>query len=135
MECRLADWQRLYPSKGGRLALLKSTLSSLPTYFLPLFTIPVSVARRLERLQRNFLWGDLGEVSKHHLVRWEVVCSPVKDSGLGVRKPVDFNKALLGKWLWRFGLEEHCLWRCVLVEKYSLCTGGWCTNPVRGPHA
>ena len=105
MECRLAGWQRLYLSKGGRLALLKSTLSSLPTYFLPLFTIPVSVARRLEQLQRNFLWGDLGEVSKHHLVRWEVVCSLVKDGGLGVRKPVDFNKALLGKWLWRFGLE------------------------------
>ena len=68
MERRLAGWQRLYLSKGGRLALLKSTLSSLPIYFLSLFTISVSVAQRLERLQRNFLWGDSGEVFKHHLV-------------------------------------------------------------------
>ena len=40
MEKRLAGWKRLYLSKGGRLTLLKSTLSNLPTYFLLLFTIP-----------------------------------------------------------------------------------------------
>ena len=35
--------------------LLKSVLSSFPTYFLSLFTIPNSVANIVERLQRNFL--------------------------------------------------------------------------------
>ena len=55
MEKRLAGWKRLYLSKGGRLILLKSTLSSLPTYFLSLFTIPQAVAGRIERIQRNFL--------------------------------------------------------------------------------
>ena len=37
---KLARCKKLYLSKGGRLMLLKSTLSSLPTYFLSLFTIP-----------------------------------------------------------------------------------------------
>jgi hypothetical protein len=50
MEDRLAGWKRLYLSKGGRLNLINSTLSSLPTYFLPLFPIPVGVANRLEKL-------------------------------------------------------------------------------------
>ena len=36
----LARWKKLYLSKGGRLTLLKSTLSSLPTYFLSLFHYP-----------------------------------------------------------------------------------------------
>ena len=40
MEKSLSGWKCLYLSKGGRLMLIKSTLSSLPTYFLPLFTIP-----------------------------------------------------------------------------------------------
>ena len=55
MEKKLFGWKRLYLSKGGRLMLLKSTLSSLPTYFLSLFTIPKAVAARLESIQRNFL--------------------------------------------------------------------------------
>lgn len=33
MENRLAGWKRLYLSKGGRLTLIKSTISYLPTYF------------------------------------------------------------------------------------------------------
>ena len=32
MECKLSGWQRIYLSKGGRITLIKSTLSSLPTY-------------------------------------------------------------------------------------------------------
>ena len=44
MERRLAGWKRLFLSKGGRVTLIKSTLSKLPTYFLSLFPIPASVA-------------------------------------------------------------------------------------------
>jgi hypothetical protein len=55
IEKMLAGWMKLYLSKGGRLTLLKSTLSRLPTYFLSLFTIPKHVAERIEKLQCNFL--------------------------------------------------------------------------------
>jgi hypothetical protein len=134
MERRLAGWKSLYLSKGGRLTLLKSTLSSLPTYYLSLFTIPVSVANRIEKIQRNFLWGGKGEVVSPHLVNWDTVCSPVAYGGLGVRKLVPFNKALLGKWLWRFGMEESCLWRRAIATKYGVNEGGWSTKKIRDAH-
>jgi hypothetical protein len=76
MESRLAGWKRLYLSKGGRLTLIKSTLSNLPTYYLSLFPIPVGVANRLEKLQRDFLWGGLGDEFKFHLVHWSQICTP-----------------------------------------------------------
>ena len=132
MERRLSGWQKLYLSKGGRLTLLKSTLSSLPTYFLSLFTIPKSVANRLEKLQRDFVWGGMGNNFKHHLVGWDKVCVPKAKGGLGVRSLVLFNKALLGKWLWRFGLEENNLWRRVLVEKFGVELGGGAPNLFEG---
>ena len=36
---RLSMWKRLYISKGGRLTLIKSTLSSLLIYFMSIFVI------------------------------------------------------------------------------------------------
>ena len=68
MEKKLSRWKRLYLSKVGRLMLLKSTLSSLPTYFLSLFIISKSVAARLESIQRNFLWGSSEGSFKYLLV-------------------------------------------------------------------
>ena len=115
IERKLAGWKKMYLSKGGRLTLLKSTLSSLLTYYLSLFTIPTHVANKIERLQRDFLWGN----SKLHLVGWDKVCAHSKNGGLGVRKLTTFNKALLGKWLWRFGIKETRLWRRIVALKFG----------------
>jgi hypothetical protein len=45
----------MYLSKGGRVTLIKSTFSNLPTYFLYLFLLPTGVANRIEKLLRDFL--------------------------------------------------------------------------------
>ncbi|XP_023926851.1 uncharacterized protein LOC112038284 [Quercus suber] len=48
---KFAGLKKLYLSKGGRLTMLKSTLASLPTYYLSLFTIPSHVANKIEKMQ------------------------------------------------------------------------------------
>ncbi|KAG6661509.1 hypothetical protein CIPAW_03G178800 [Carya illinoinensis] len=101
IESKLAGWKRLYLSKGGRVTLIKSTLSNLPTYFLSLFPLPASVALRLEKTFRDFLWGSLEDVKKFHLIKWEKVCTHMENGGLGLRNLRILNRALLGKWLWR----------------------------------
>jgi hypothetical protein len=45
-------------SKGGRMTLIKNTLSNLSTYIC-LFPILVGMTNRIEKLQRDFLWVDL----------------------------------------------------------------------------
>ena len=76
----------------------------------------------------------MGDEFKHYLVGWDKMCTPKEYGGLGVRNLVFTNKALLGKWLWRFGLEESHLWRRVLVVKFGTEVGGWCAKPIRGPY-
>jgi exonuclease III len=134
MERKLSGWQRMYLSKGGRITLIKSTLSSLPTYFMSLFPIPASVALRIDKIQRDFLWGGMGEGKKFHLVNWSQVCQPLKMGGLGVRNLRLFNQALLGKWLWRYGNEENAFWRHLISAKYGNSFGGWTTREVHGPY-
>ena len=47
---RLASWKRQYISKGGRLTLIRSTLSNMPTYVMSLFRLPRKVEIRLEKI-------------------------------------------------------------------------------------
>jgi hypothetical protein len=117
----------MYLSKGGRVTLIKSTLANLPTYYMSLFPLPASVANRMEKIQRDFLWGGLGEEFKYHLVSWSKVCSPISEGGLGIRNLMVFNRALLGKWLWRYGLEREAWWRLAVDSKYGSLWGGWCS--------
>ncbi|KAL6339823.1 hypothetical protein AAG906_034911 [Vitis piasezkii] len=128
MRRRLALWKRQYISKGGRVTLIKSTLASMPIYQLSLFRMPKMVARRLEKLQRDFLWGGGSLERKVHLIKWEAVCAPKEKGGLGIRRIALLNKVLLGKWLWRFAFEEDKLWKKVILEKFGQEGLGWRTN-------
>ena len=78
---RLASWKSQYISKGGRLTLIRSTISCLPIYCLSLFRMPVSIGTRLEKIQREFLWGGGSLQKKPHLVNWKTVCTEKKKGG------------------------------------------------------
>ena len=97
---RLAFWKRVkrqYLSKG-RLILFKSTLCNLPIYFMSLLVIPKMVVLRLEKIQRDFLWGRGAFEQRPHLVEWYSIFKYKKLEGLGIRVMSSFNKALFGKW-------------------------------------
>jgi hypothetical protein len=45
----------------------------------------VGVASRLERPQRDFLWGGIGDEFKFHLVNCSSICTMIKSGTLRVR--------------------------------------------------
>ena len=92
---RLDGWKKAFLSLGGRITLIHSCLS----HILYCFKILVSVAKRLKKLRRDFLWSGVGKGKKDHLLRWEVVCCSKEQGGLGLGKIYLKNRALLGKWL------------------------------------
>ena len=131
---RLSSWKRQYISEGGRLTLIRSTLSSLPIYFLSLFRMPKIVCSRLKKIQRDFLWGGGNLERKPHLVNWKTVCQEKSRGGLGVRGLSMMNQALLCKWCWRFSNERDSLWRLVISTKFGEEDGSWNTRDIRGDY-
>jgi hypothetical protein len=113
------------------VGLLSSRLLLLTC--LRITCIPASVANRLiEKIQRDFLLGGLGEEFKYHLVSWSKVCSPISEEGLGIGNLMMFNRALLGKWLWRYGLEREAWCRVAVDSKFVSLWGGWCSLELAG---
>ena len=79
---------------------------------LPIITsyIPCKSGSFVYWVQRFFLWEYHANLL---LVIWyKVWFNEDKKDRL-------FNEALLGKWLWRFGIEKDALWRQVIEMKYG----------------
>ncbi|XP_026432710.1 uncharacterized protein LOC113330060 [Papaver somniferum] len=130
-DARLSTWKHISLSKGGRLALLKCILTSLPMYYFSLFKASISVIKILEKKMRNFLWGNK---RCSHLIKWEMVFADKERGGLGVLNLKFMNIALLAKWSWRFGIEKNSLWYKLIVEKYGCNYSHWVPGPVFSSH-
>ena len=94
--------------------------------------MPQQVCARLERIQRQFLWGGTDNVKKILLVKWATVCTDKRKGGIGIRSYSKMNKALLSKWSWRFANDRKALWRRVISCKFGESSGGWHTGDLRG---
>ena len=82
MKKRLALWKANYLSLGGRITLIKATLANLPIYFTSMFKCPLEVVKRIERLQRDFLWHG-NDKKKFLLIKWSKVCRPKNKGWIG----------------------------------------------------
>lgn len=101
MANRLPAWKGKFLNKAGRLKLLNSVLSSLPTYYLTIFAPKKWTIKSMDKIRRGFLWKGSEEASGgHSLVRWAKVKKPKKLGGLGVLDMELFSRALRLRWLW-----------------------------------
>lgn len=80
----------------------------------------MAVAKAIEKIRRNFLWGDSSTKKTIHLVKWEKVTKSKKYGELGIKRLMEHNQALLAKWWWRFNKEKQNLWVLVVSGKYGL---------------
>ena len=87
----LSSWNNKFLSFGGRLILLKSVMSSLSVYFLSFFKALTGIISSIESIFKRFFLGIAW-------IKWDSICVPKEDKGLGVRRLGEFNLSFLGKW-------------------------------------
>nr|CAD1841683.1 unnamed protein product [Ananas comosus var. bracteatus] len=116
---RLAGWKCASLSRGGRLILLNSVLSSLPTYFCSVFALPSWVINEIDKIRRGFFWKGKNKTNGFHcLASWNQVCRPLNVGGVGIRKLQVANSALLMKSLWKYYTSPSLPWVTLLKQKH-----------------
>lgn len=128
MRKRLDPWKGKSLSSGGRLTLTDTCLSSLPTYLMGFYKIPASGHEKMDSIRSNFFWEGADGKSKYHMAKWQSVCIPRDQGGLGVTNTHIMNDCLLVKWIWKIMLEPDDLWFKLLKTKYMTRGGFFQSN-------
>lgn len=116
---RLAGWKAESLSMAGRVTLCKSVISALPIYIMQSTLLPKSICKDIEKLCRNFVWGDSESHKKIHLVNWQQLCQPLSNGGFGLKNMKAMNDALLLKLAWGLIADKDSLWVHFLKDKYK----------------
>ncbi|XP_028120068.1 uncharacterized protein LOC114317531 [Camellia sinensis] len=115
---RLSGWKARHLSFAGRTTLIQAVTSVIPSYNMQTMELPRKFCDEVDRINRNFLWGDTDTHKKVHLINWDTVCRTKEEGGLGLRKARDNNAALLAKLGWKILTDPNKLWCKVLQAKY-----------------
>ena len=86
---------------------------------------------------RDWLGTFFGKVKARVRARLSknIVLKSKFKGGLGIGNLLRKNEALLGKWLWRFPLEQNSFWCLIIKSKYGIHNNGWDSNMVvKGSH-
>jgi hypothetical protein len=97
--------------------LINFVLTSLPMFMLSFLKIPKGVQKILDFYRSCFFWENDQLKRKYHLTRWNIICRPKDQGGLGVEVLDIKNRSLLSKWLYKL-LNEEGVWQELLYNKY-----------------
>jgi ribosomal protein L21E len=117
IEKKLSSWKGKYISVGGRLVLINSVLSRLPMFMLSFFKIPKGVLKKIDYFRSRFFWQQYNQKRKHRLTKWNIICQPKDQGGLGIQNLEIQNQCLLSKWLFKL-INEEGLWQTIICNKY-----------------
>ncbi|KAL0006597.1 hypothetical protein SO802_008099 [Lithocarpus litseifolius] len=114
---KLTVWKEKMLSKTGKEVLIKAVAQAILTYTISCFKLSDTLCDELTSMIRNFWWGQKEEDKKIAWVRWEKMCEPKSNGGMGFRQLKQFNLALLAKQGWRLQTKQDSLAYKVLKAK------------------
>lgn len=91
---KLKGWKNRTLSCAGREVLLKAAAQAIPSYVMSHFLLPEGLCHGIEGMISRFYWGGDASRQSLHWMKWDNLCRPKSDWGLGFCDFKSFNKAL-----------------------------------------
>ncbi|XP_021717912.1 uncharacterized protein LOC110685694 [Chenopodium quinoa] len=105
-------------STPGKEVLIKVVAQAIPTYMMSIFKLPDGLIEVIHAMLARFWWGSTDTANKLHWQRWELLCWPKAEGGMGFRDVKVFYQALLAKQTWRLHHNPGTFIHSVLKAKY-----------------
>eukprot|EP00267_Zea_mays_P028107 XP_008657698.1 uncharacterized protein LOC103637241 [Zea mays] len=84
--------------------------------------MPRGVLEKLNYFRSRFFWQADNHKKKYRLVKWNIICQPKDQGGLGVKNLGVQNQCLLSKWLFKL-INEEGMWQTMLKRKFKVNNG------------
>lgn len=115
---KLSSWKACSLSLARHLTLINTITTAIPTHVMQCTLLPTKVCKEMDKINRNFLWGETTQKRKIHLLSWQTVMTPKRIGGLGIKKSLHRSKAFLAKRLWHIRTNPNELHTFMLKNKY-----------------
>lgn len=98
-------------SYQGRLILVNSVFSALPTFYMCSLQLPPRIIDQIDKYRKHYLWSG-GDINRKGtcLAAWEYACKSKENGGLGIIDLKAQNSALLMKHLDKFYNHADLPW-------------------------
>ncbi|XP_043703245.1 uncharacterized protein LOC122653468 [Telopea speciosissima] len=103
---RLAAWKGRLLSLAGRIELVRSVMCSIPVHNFSVYLWPADAILKMERWIGNFIWTGEADCSKVITVKWDNLCKPKREGGVGIRRLRELNLALIAKLAWTIRTDK-----------------------------
>ncbi|KAF7802979.1 ribonuclease H [Senna tora] len=114
---RLAGWKAKMLSQAARTTLIKAVVSAVPLFYMQHTWLSHSQADKCEAAMRKFFWGHWEDSKTPIMISWDKLCRRREEGGMGFRRMMEVNEALLAKQVWRILTLEDSLVSKVFMGK------------------
>ncbi|XP_071695374.1 uncharacterized protein [Rutidosis leptorrhynchoides] len=126
---KVDNWMNKFLSFARRVQLIVSVLTSMQIYWCSVFILPDMIIKDMKKLLRGFLWCQGPMKRGKAKVKWDDMCLPKVEGGLGIKRLKSWNVALMAshawqiltfkpslwvKWTYEYKLASHHFWRIEL---------------------
>lgn len=119
LQVRLEGWRSQLLSRARKATLIKAVAQAMPVYTMATFLVPKGVCKEMDAIIRRFWWCSKEGSRGMALKSWKAICLPKDRGGLGFRKFMDINRALLAKLGWSLARGEKNLWTDLFRQNIS----------------